>query len=199
MMTRGDFCDAAKKIVTSDRNEQYGEPEDNFAVIAELWSVYLTHRRSPSCMAIALSPADVALMMTLFKIGRTVTAFESKDDTFIDAIGYLACAGEIESQLREICDGALAAVRESAEAAADIDAVADSVDEEMDMHGEDVPHVCATCAVDTDGIPCPSNANCAGCVNLTSGMCRCVLAVSDSKLRNTECPMWVPRDKEETK
>ena len=38
--TRAEILDAAKKIVTGDREKQYGSPEDNFGVIARLWSAY---------------------------------------------------------------------------------------------------------------------------------------------------------------
>jgi len=74
----------AKNIVCSDRNKQYGEPEDNFRSIAELWSVYT---------GLTLTAKDVALMMTLFKIGRLM-ANPEKDDSWIDAAGYIACGAE---------------------------------------------------------------------------------------------------------
>lgn len=74
----------AKDIVCSDRNKQYGEPEDNFRSIAELWSVYT---------GLTLTAKDVALMMTLFKIARLM-ANPEKDDSWIDAAGYIACGAE---------------------------------------------------------------------------------------------------------
>lgn len=74
----------AKNIVCSDRNKQYGEPEDNFRSIAELWSVYT---------GLTLTAKDVALMMTLFKIARLM-ANPEKDDSWIDAAGYIACGAE---------------------------------------------------------------------------------------------------------
>lgn len=77
--------DEANKIVNCDRNEQYGEPEDNFATIAKLWSAYLD---------VSLYPMDVAIMMTLFKIGR-IEAYPDKADSWIDAVGYIACGAEI--------------------------------------------------------------------------------------------------------
>ena len=40
-MTRSGILDAAKQIVTKDRNARYGEPEDNFSVIAECFVVCL--------------------------------------------------------------------------------------------------------------------------------------------------------------
>lgn len=43
-----------------------------------------------------LTAEDVANMMALLKIGR-IAIGRHKDDSYIDAIGYLACAGEIAS------------------------------------------------------------------------------------------------------
>lgn len=83
--TRAEILDAAKKIVTGDREKQYGSPEDNFGVIARLWSAYA------GC---EFTPVDVAMMMTLLKVARIKTG-HYKADSYIDACGYLACAAEI--------------------------------------------------------------------------------------------------------
>lgn len=40
-MTRKETLERAAKIVYTDREAQYGAPENNFASIAELWSTYL--------------------------------------------------------------------------------------------------------------------------------------------------------------
>lgn len=84
-VTRADILDGAKKCVCEDRESQYGSPEDSFKLIAELWTVYLDYR---------LSPVDVAIMMALLKIARIATG-RFKADSYIDACGYIACAGEI--------------------------------------------------------------------------------------------------------
>lgn len=83
--TRAEILDAAKKIVTGDREKQYGSPEDNFGVIARLWSAYAGRE---------FTPVDVAMMMTLLKVARIKTGYY-KADSYIDACGYLACAAEI--------------------------------------------------------------------------------------------------------
>ena len=83
--TRAEILDAAKKIVTGDREKQYGSPEDNFGVIARLWSAYAGRE---------FTPVDVAMMMTLLKVARIKTG-HYKADSYIDACGYLACAAEI--------------------------------------------------------------------------------------------------------
>ena len=87
--TRAAILDAAKKIVTGDREKQYGSPEDNFDVIARLWSTYAGRE---------FTPVDVAMMMTLLKVARIKTG-HYKADSYIDACGYLACAAEIAEEL----------------------------------------------------------------------------------------------------
>lgn len=87
--TRAEILDAAKKIVTGEREKQYGSPEDNFNVIAQFWSTYAGH---------SFTPVDVAVMMTLLKVARIKTG-HYKIDSYIDACGYLACAAEIAEEL----------------------------------------------------------------------------------------------------
>lgn len=96
-MKRDEILKAAEEIVTKDRNVQYGEPENNFAVIAEYWSTYLSQHNGGR--AVLLTPMDVALMMVLFKLGRLTTARAVTLDSFVDAAGYMACAGEIATDM----------------------------------------------------------------------------------------------------
>lgn len=92
-MTRSEILKAAERCVCTDRNQQYGEPEDNFRIIAALWNVYLFGRGAKS----QLNPTDVGAMMVLFKLGRIATG-GNKADNFIDLAGYAACAGEISTE-----------------------------------------------------------------------------------------------------
>lgn len=87
--TRAEILDAAKAIVTGEREKQYGSPEDNFDVIARLWTTYAGH---------SFTPVDVAVMMTLLKVARIKTG-HYKTDSYVDACGYLACAAEIAEGL----------------------------------------------------------------------------------------------------
>ena len=89
--TRAEILDAAKKIVTGDREKQYGKPEDNFAVIAEFWTTYIGH---------PISSEDVAIMMALLKIAR-IRSGNYKTDSFIDGVGYLSLGGEISARNME--------------------------------------------------------------------------------------------------
>lgn len=83
--TRAEILDTAKRIVTGDREKQYGKPEDNFAVIAEFWTTYIGH---------PISSEDVAIMMALLKIAR-IRSGNYKADSFVDGVGYLSLAAEI--------------------------------------------------------------------------------------------------------
>lgn len=82
--TRAEFLKVVEGIICKDRNAQYGEPEDNFGRIAKFWSDYLET---------SIDAADVAIMMSLFKIARIATG-GNKSDNWVDLIGYAACGAE---------------------------------------------------------------------------------------------------------
>lgn len=82
--TRADFLKEVEGIICKDRNEQYGEPEDNFKRIAVFWSNYLDRE---------ITSADVAIMMVLFKAARIATG-HNKEDNWIDIAGYSLCGAE---------------------------------------------------------------------------------------------------------
>lgn len=92
-MTREECLDAAKKCVCTDRNNQYGEPEQNFAVIAQLWQAYL--QATLKSDEVEILPGDVAMMMVLFKAARVATSYQAKADSFVDMAGYAACGCEL--------------------------------------------------------------------------------------------------------
>lgn len=84
-MKRADILNTATEYVTCDRAADHGDLEDNFRQIASLWTVYLQH---------PVTAVDVGVMMTLLKVAR-VKGNPAHMDNFIDAAGYMACAGEI--------------------------------------------------------------------------------------------------------
>lgn len=107
--TRADFLDEAGRIITQDRNRQYGEPEDLFAAIAMIWAgLDLARGARPR------GAADVALYMQGLKAARA-SANPGHPDSWTDGIGYGACGGEI-------------AAREAAGAKAEADRVAHNVE-----------------------------------------------------------------------
>lgn len=86
-MNRLDTLKAAADRVCGSREEDYGSPEDNFAVIAGLWTAYT---------GTDVTPKDVAMMMALLKIARAKAG--SKPDTYVDLAGYAACGAEISGR-----------------------------------------------------------------------------------------------------
>lgn len=95
LMTRKEFLQGAEKCVCTDREGQYGAPEDNFGVIAEFWNSYLKSVLNLHEYDYIVDCVDVAVMMALLKIARISTG-EPKADNWIDLIGYAACGGEIQ-------------------------------------------------------------------------------------------------------
>lgn len=88
-MIRPEILDTAKKCVCGDREQDYGTPEQNFGVIAKLWTAY---------KGVELTAVDVAVLLSLVKIGR-IASGHGKADNWIDLAGYAACGGEIESTI----------------------------------------------------------------------------------------------------
>ena len=88
-MTRSEILTRAAEIVNGEREQQYGKPEDNFGLIAVLWSEYISRTMTP------LDARDLAAMMILLKVARIATG-DGKDDNWIDIAGYAACGGEME-------------------------------------------------------------------------------------------------------
>lgn len=91
---RQDIIQEALGLVTKNRNKEYGEPEDNFLNIAELWKEYMAqfHQVRPD-----LKPQDVALMMVLFKLARMGENINNRDN-WADLIGYAACGWRCTQQ-----------------------------------------------------------------------------------------------------
>jgi hypothetical protein len=93
-MTRKEILTEAERCVCTDREQQYGTPKNNFRLIAHLWEPYLKAKCVSPGSDVCINPEDVAVMMALLKIARIATG-KFKDDSYIDACGYIACAGEI--------------------------------------------------------------------------------------------------------
>ena len=87
MEKREECLRTACEIVNGARNQTYGNVEDNFQKIANLWSCYL---------GFGVGPIDVAMMMVFLKAARVSTGTTHLDN-FVDVAGYAACAYEIGS------------------------------------------------------------------------------------------------------
>ena len=93
-MNRTEILEEAEKIISHDREQQYGKPEDSFGLIAKLWEPYIKEKCVGGDTDVCILPDDVAIMMALLKIGRIATG-QAKADNYIDGVGYLSIAGEM--------------------------------------------------------------------------------------------------------
>lgn len=104
MSTRGDLLREAVSIIDGDRNAQYGNPSQDFARTATYWNVHIAgvfHRRLNEAknndtfieLTELLTPADVAIMMSLLKISRMSWSPDKKDH-WLDLAGYAGCGYE---------------------------------------------------------------------------------------------------------
>lgn len=87
-MTREETLKQAHVCVCGEREQDYGSPEDNFKLIADLWSSYTGQ---------SYTAVDVAMMMALLKIARIKTGTATAD-SFVDLAGYAACAAEVATK-----------------------------------------------------------------------------------------------------
>jgi hypothetical protein len=96
-MNRKDTLMTAESMVNGDREQDYGTPEDNFKIIADLWNIYVNKVCFIQPNLIYITPHDVGMMMSLLKHGRIISG-QPKPDNYVDACGYLACAAEIATK-----------------------------------------------------------------------------------------------------
>jgi hypothetical protein len=76
-LTPEDLAGYAARLVSADRNNEYGHPLDNLDRAARIWAVIL------GC---EVSAEQVALCMVGMKIARQV--HKPKPDTVVDIMGY---------------------------------------------------------------------------------------------------------------
>ena len=91
----------AMDVINGERQDQYGNPEDSFRLIGDLWGRYLQEVicnddwPTPESELLSISPEHVAMMMVLFKIARET--HQVKHDNVVDAAGYLGIYSDIVS------------------------------------------------------------------------------------------------------
>jgi len=88
-MNREQILSIATQYITQDRAATHGNAEDNFDNVAELWSWWMQGSET------YFNGFDVAVMMALFKLAR-IKGNPDHLDSYVDAAGYLAIAGEIQ-------------------------------------------------------------------------------------------------------
>jgi hypothetical protein len=87
--------EGAKECVLKDRNRTYGEPEDEFARTADMWSAY---------KGVKFDAFDVAMMQVLVKVSRARTT-PGHMDNHVDIAGYAACASGVVAAAEEENEG----------------------------------------------------------------------------------------------
>ena len=92
-MKTKEYLDRAAKIVTGQRQFDYGNKYENDKNISDLWSAYLGNK---------VSAHDVAICMLLVKVARLI--HRTTEDCYIDMAGYAAIAGEINDKDKDDTD-----------------------------------------------------------------------------------------------
>lgn len=89
-MNRQEALDAIGQAILTDRNRDYGDPEQNFQTTATIMTAYLQGRGLMPAHQ-RLESYDVAALMAGLKLARLCTS-PTKHDTWIDLAGYGVCA-----------------------------------------------------------------------------------------------------------
>ena len=95
-----EICTTAARLIGGERDQVHGDYHKNLGNIAAFWNAYL-YARFP-VLGPSLTAQDVAQLMALLKIARTLTGRHNLDD-YVDAAGYVGLAGAM-------ADGALPCV-----------------------------------------------------------------------------------------
>jgi len=92
-MNRRTVLEKAASLIDGDRAATYGDATTSHQRIADLWTTYLEGVQSQRGHS-GLNAADVAAMMVLMKVSRTVSSDHA--DNWVDICGYAALASEME-------------------------------------------------------------------------------------------------------
>lgn len=87
------IAEEALRIINGERQDRYGNPEDTFRVIGDLWGAYL-RALEPSMPP--LMSEDVANMMVLLKMARIACGKYCMDND-VDMLGYAMLGADMRS------------------------------------------------------------------------------------------------------
>lgn len=83
-MANESILEEANRLVSTDRQADYGHPIDDFSATASFWRTWIHHKYG---VDVPLTAHDVPHMMVLLKESREANAH--KRDNMVDAAGYL--------------------------------------------------------------------------------------------------------------
>lgn len=92
---RAEVLEEASRLITGDRNNSYGPPDQDFVRTAAMWQAM--GYRGPDGRD--LRGSDVALLMIALKLSRAT--WQHKRDNFTDIAGYAGCGHEVSLHERE--------------------------------------------------------------------------------------------------
>lgn len=95
-MDRKETLQTALSCVLGNREQDYGTPEDNFAMAGELMTSYIKRACVSPGADVLVEAKDVAALMICVKLAR-IASGHAKADNWVDIAGYAACGCEIES------------------------------------------------------------------------------------------------------
>lgn len=87
---RTEILEEAASLINGQRNNDYGDPLDDFSTTAAFWQTYLSRRTTANKGVFEITPHDVAVMMGLLKIAR-ISWSPEKRDHWTDLAGYTGC------------------------------------------------------------------------------------------------------------
>jgi|TARA_R100001086_G_scaffold97790_1_gene48641 hypothetical protein len=85
MKDRQFFLKTAEQLINGPRAKEYGPARKNHERIAQIWSIILEQE---------ITPEQVVACMVGLKLAR-LSEDMTKDDSWVDIIGYAALGGEI--------------------------------------------------------------------------------------------------------
>lgn len=94
---RSEILIETEEIINGKRNNDYGDPVEDFSTTANFWQTYLNRTVIRRGGELSLRPHDVAAMMMLLKLARLTWTPEEKDH-WKDMVGYAALGFECESR-----------------------------------------------------------------------------------------------------
>lgn len=95
------LLEEAINITANDRNKAYGNPEDNFQNVANLWNAYF-NAQNPGLTTdgVFVDARDVANLMILMKMARLSTNLNHRD-SLVDIAGYAACGADCQEAAQQ--------------------------------------------------------------------------------------------------